>query len=124
MQVFTFVVAAILAATGLIGFVVTGSTHFTALIPLGFGVGFAIVGIIGRNGGKPRMHAMHGALVLALLGVFGSLRGVVKLPTLLAGTAEKPVAVVAQVTMCIVCIAFLVGAVRSFVAARKARQAA
>ena len=47
--------------------------------------------------------------------------GVLKLPALLGGTAERPVAVVAQIVTFVVCLAFVVIAVRSFIEARRSR---
>ena len=94
----------------------------TALIPAGFGAVFGILGFLAGNE-SIRKHVMHGAAMLALLGVFGSLRGVLSLPAVLAGTAERPAAAISQTVMAVVCVVLLVIYVRSFIAARKAREA-
>ena len=80
----------------------------------------AIAGLVARNP-RLRMHAMHGAVLVALLGVLGCVPGVLKLPALLGGTAERPVAVVAQIVTFLVCLGFVVSAVRSFIEARRSR---
>ena len=61
------------------------------------------------------------ALVVALLGALGSLMNAARIGDVLAGTAERPVAVVVSTVMFVVLVAYLVAGVRSFVAARRAR---
>ncbi|MGE3809713.1 MAG: hypothetical protein AB7K24_34030, partial [Gemmataceae bacterium] len=50
----------------------TGMSSPTALIPAGFGVGFAILGAIGMKGDTARKHAMHVAAALGLIGCLGA----------------------------------------------------
>jgi uncharacterized membrane protein AbrB (regulator of aidB expression) len=52
---------------GLVAYVGTGMTHPTALIPTGFGVLYAILGILGGTE-SIRKHAMHAAAALSLVG--------------------------------------------------------
>lgn len=109
---------------GLAGFILTGSTHYTALIPTGFGVVFMICGWIALNPFYLK-HSMHLASVIALLGVFGSIGGLLQVFKLFSGQAvARPPAVIAQSIMSLVCIAFLGLAIGSFIQARRLRRVA
>jgi hypothetical protein len=71
------------------------------------------------------MHAMHGAALIGLLGFFGSVSGLPQLMKLIAGDSiARPVAAVSRSIMAVLCLAFVVLTVRSFVAARIARKRA
>jgi hypothetical protein len=94
----------------------------TALIPVGFGVLLGICGLVARKESL-RRHAMHAAAVVALVGFLPSAPGLLGIPDLLAGEAARPAAVVLRSVMAVLCLGFLVVAVRSFIAARKARAA-
>jgi prolipoprotein diacylglyceryltransferase len=120
----TFATGGALILTGVVGFVATGATHPTALIPAVFGGLIVAAAAVATKGGKAKMHATHAALVVALLGLLGTAKAFFKLPSLLLGTAERPAAVLAQSVTALVCLGFLVVAIRSFIAARKAREAA
>jgi uncharacterized membrane protein YeaQ/YmgE (transglycosylase-associated protein family) len=72
---------------------------------------------------RMRRHAIHGALAVALLGVLGSVMNTLKLGEVFDGTAERPGAIIASAVMCVLLVAYLVVGVRSFVAARRTRQA-
>jgi hypothetical protein len=119
----TFATSGALILTGLAGFIATGMNHPTALIPALFGVLIGVAGAVATKGGKAKKHAMHAALVVALLGFLGTAKAFAKLPLLFAGTAERPAAIAAQTVTALVCAAFLIVAIRSFIAARKAREA-
>lgn len=94
----------------------------TALIPVGFGVLLGICGLVARKESL-RRHAMHAAAVVALVGFLPSASGLLGIPDLLAGEAARPAAVILRSVMAVLCLGFLVVAVRSFIAARKARAA-
>ena len=101
----------------------TGAQSVTALIPAFFGVLLALLGGMARDARRVKL-AMHLAVVVALLGFAGSARGIPASWTLLSGgEVARPAASVVQAVMAILCAAFLVLAVRSFVAARRARRA-
>ncbi len=123
MPTLALLVGVVLVAIGLGAYVGTGAHAPTALIPAGLGVLIAVAGLIARNP-RLRMHAMHAAVLVALLGVLGCIPGVLRLPALLGGTAERPVAVVTQLITFAVCLAFVVSAVRSFIEARRSRASA
>ncbi len=110
---------ALLVALGVGGFVATGAEHKTALIPAGFGAVAIGLGVLAKQE-KFRMHAMHGSALLGLLGFFGSVRGLSKLPAVLSGgDVERPAAVVAQSLMAVLSAGYVALCVRSFIAARR-----
>ncbi len=123
MPTLALLVGIVLVAVGLGTYVGTGAHAPTALIPAGLGVLIALAGLLARNP-RLRMHAMHAAVLVALLGILGCIPGVLRLPALLGGTAERPVAVIAQLVTFVVCLAFVVSAVRSFIEARRGRASA
>ena len=123
MPAITFFVAVLLIAIGLGGYVGSGSHALTALIPAVLGALLAICAAVARNP-KARKHAMHVAVLVALLGLIGSARGVLQLPALIAGQSmARPLAVVAKSATAVLCLAYLVVAIRSFIQARRARTA-
>jgi len=123
MPVLTIALAAILIVLGLGAYFGSGMASVTALIPSFFGAAFLLCGLLALKDGL-RKHAMHVAAVLALLGLGGSGPGLAKLPSLFAGEAERPTAVIVQSIMAVLLVVFIVLCVRSCIAARRARQAA
>lgn len=114
-------VGVLLIVLGLWGYFGTGTTSPTALIPAAFGILLVISGAIARNPEKRKL-GMHIAVVVSLLGFLGSVRGLTKLGTLLAGgDVARPAAVIAQSIMAILTGVFTVLCVRSFIAARRTR---
>lgn len=117
------VCGAVLVLLGLGGYFGTGTRSVTALIPAFFGLPLAILGLIGRAEQR-RRHALHAATVLALLGLLGTVRGLPQFGQLITGgEVARPAATIAQAVMAVVCLVFLVLAVRSFVEARRNRAA-
>ena len=117
---------ALLAILGVLGFVMTGSAHPTALIPCWFGLALVVCGTLASTPDpKRRMLWMHVAVTLGLLGwvfplirVIGAARqGVPVAPS--TGHA----AMLEQEAMILVCFVFTVACVRSFIAARRDRLA-
>ena len=105
---------------GIGGFVLTGSTHKTALIPCIFGVLFLIFGLLARKDNL-RKHAMHAAVLIALLALLGTAKSLAYLPDLFRGTSEKPAAVITQSLNAGLSLLYIILAVRSFIQARRAR---
>lgn len=116
----TIVLGAVLIILGLAGYFLTGTASLTALIPSAFGLLIVLAGLLARDERK-RKHAMHAAVAVALLGFLGSVRGLLQLGALFAGTAARPAAVVAQTIMAVLTLGYIVLAVRSFIKARRNR---
>lgn len=123
MPTLALLVGVTLVAIGLGAFVGTGAHAPTALIPAALGALIAVAGLVARNP-RLRMHAMHVAVLVALLGALGCVPGLLQIPALVGGTAARPVAVVSQIVTLVICLAFVVSAVRSFIEARKSRASA
>ncbi len=118
----TMTIGALLTLTGVIAYGLTGGVSMTAMIPSFVG---ALMLVAGGLATTPRLrrHAIHGALAVALLGVLGSLMNVVKVGQLFSGTAERPAAIWTSLVMFVLLAIYLVFGVRSFIDARRARQA-
>ncbi len=113
----TLALGVALIILGLAGYFLTGAVSLTALIPAAFGLVIALLGLIARDERK-RKHAMHAAVVVALLGFLGSVRGLRHIGDVFDGTAVRPAAIVAQTIMAVLTLGYIVMAVRSFVKAR------
>lgn len=104
---------------GLISYFGISSESITALIPAFFGIPMLILGWLGLNE-KYLKHTMHAAAVLMLLGFIGTISGLIKFFQMLAGAeTARPAAVTVQAIMALMCLIFLVLAVKSFIDARK-----
>lgn len=117
----TVALAAALIVLGVGGYFGSGRASVTALIPAAFGLVLLILGMVARDPAK-RKHAMHGAAMVGLLGVFGTVSGLFKFIRMASGEAvARPQAVVAQAAMCILCLVFVALCVKSFIDARRTR---
>lgn len=117
----TRVIGLLLLITGPVAYAVTGGQSPTALAPSVVGLLLLVLGLLaGRE--ERRRTFIHAALVVSLLGVLASGMPLRDLPDLLAGNAERPAAVVTSAIMAVLCLIHLVLGVRSFLAARRARQ--
>lgn len=102
-----------------------GFTPGTWLIPAGFGIVLIILGAVARSGPGARKHAMHGAALVGTLGAIMSLvRGIPALIQMIRGGDVNLLAFGMVWAMAIICLTFVFACVQSFVAARKAREAA
>lgn len=100
-----------------------GSTSVTALIPAFLGVALGLLAIIAIIKSKQRKHLMHGAVLLAILGIAGTVGGAWKLLRWVGGESPaRPAAVVVQSAMCGLLVLYLVLAIRSFLNARRDRK--
>lgn len=122
MASFTIRIGALLVVFGAAGYVLTGATSLTALIPAAVGVVLALLGLLGQRSVAMRPHAMHAAMLVALIGLAGSIGGLVALPSALGAGALRP-AIVMRASMALLLVVYLVIGVRSFIAARRARRA-
>lgn len=115
----TTLYGAALVLIGLVGYLATGMVSATALIPSGFGVLFLGIALVSRKE-HLKKHAMHAAVLLALLVIGGTFKGFAKLPQLLAGAElERPAAVAAQSITALLTLGFIFLCVKSFIAARR-----
>ena len=77
-------IGALLVVVGVGGYVMTGAASPTALIPAALGAVLLALAAWGRSE-RSRKHAMHGAMAVAVIGIAGTARGLMQLPTLLGG---------------------------------------
>lgn len=120
MAIAAIVTGALLVLMGAGFYVGLTPHHFTALIPAVLGFIIFILGLVARNE-KMRRHAMHGAMLFALIGFLGSLMGIPSWINMIQGKAAfRPEAAQEQFLMFIVCGVFLIMCINSFVKARKA----
>jgi len=117
----TMVFGVLLAILGVAFFVVTGSVHKTALIPLWFGLGLLLCGVLANSDNpKKRMAWMHIAVTIGLVGfIFPAARSI---GALVHGKPMGP-ALEEQLAMAVLCLVFTAMCVRSFIAARRERLA-
>lgn len=113
----TRLVGFLLIALGMVGYVGTGFASITALIPAFAGAVFLLLALAARNP-NARKHVMHAALALALILLIGVTPRVVM--AVGAGEIDRP-AVLAQIAMIVILLAFGLLGVKSFVDARRAR---
>lgn len=118
----TVVYGVIFIVIGLYGYFGISSESVTALIPTFFGIPLLIIGWLGLNE-KYLKHAMHGAAVLTLLGFAGTVSGLIKFLKMLGGAeTARHAAVIIQAIMAVLCLLFLILAIKSFINARRRRK--
>ena|SRR5215213_1683929 len=103
---------------GIAGYVwgmLDGKASVTALIPAFFGLVIALLGAFAKSNESLRKHLMHGALLVALIGLVIPAYRLISMGSKLSLT---PV-VVAQAAMALLCLIFLVLGIQSFVNARR-----
>jgi hypothetical protein len=110
----TRIVGVVLIAIGVVAYVVTDFASPTALLPALLGVLIVALGVVAGRIAAGH-HAIHAALALALLGGLASLGTV-------GGIADGDTAAITSLLTVLVCAVYVALGVRSFVAARKARQ--
>jgi len=110
----------LLVLVGIIGYaygLYSGHASLTAFIPAVFGLVLMILGHVAQAKESRRKLMMHLAVIFAALGFL--------LPTgrliSSAGNLTLSPAVVSQLAMALLCLIFVILAVRSFISARKAR---
>ncbi len=108
----------LLVIIGFLGYgygLMNGNASLTALIPAAFGSVLEVLGFVAKSSEGMRKHLMHAAVVVALLGfIMTAGRLLMKMNEISFGAAAA-----SQLSMAIVCLVFVVLAVRSFVAARR-----
>lgn len=108
----------LLVLVGVVGYgygMFNGNASLTALIPAVFGIVLMVLGHISIAKESLRMHLMHLAMLIGLLGFL--------LPAgrLISRFSEVTLsaAVVSQIAMSVICLAFVILGVQSFIAARR-----
>ncbi len=111
----------LLIILGAVSYIATSAVSMTALIPALFGIVFGGLGVLAKRSESLRKHAMHAALLLAILGLGGSFRGLVSILDLIFSgvTPERMPAAIGQALMAVLCIVFIVAGIKSFMDARK-----
>jgi hypothetical protein len=95
----------------------------TWLIPLAFGMPLILLGIVAAKNAASRMHVMHGAVLVGLIGgLLALFQGVSQLIKLAKGVEVNALAAGMVWAMTVLCFTFVGLCVQSFIAARKARQ--
>ena len=111
----------ILIILGLISYFGISSESVTALIPAFLGVIVLILGFLALNE-KYLKHSMHAVAVLMLLGFAGTVSGLIKFIRMISGEVfERPSAITVQAIMAVICLIFLIFAIKSFIDARRNR---
>jgi hypothetical protein len=112
----TQLTGAVLIVIGVVAYIATDFASVTALLPALLGLLIGLLGLL-----APRIdagqHAIHAALVLALLGALGSLPR-------LGGLPDGEGAAVTSLITVLVCLIYVALGVRSFINARRSRQGA
>ena len=111
--------ALILILMGLVGYFGMGRESITALIPTFVGIPVLVAALLARND-SIRKHAMHAAVLLAVLAFAGTVMGIPKAITMLTGgDVARPKAVTVQAIMALLSLVFVALAVKSFIDARR-----
>jgi hypothetical protein len=121
----TLIVGFVLIVIGTWGFVATGHTHPTALIPAFAGLILVVCGAAANTPNpKQRMLWMHIAVTVSLLGFLATAPSIFTEFKVFQGMiVPHPVAVEEKAAMSIVCLIFTLLCIRSFISARRTRKA-
>jgi hypothetical protein len=123
MVLFSIALGIILTLLGVLGYALSGGESVTALIPSFFGIPVLILGLLARKE-HLRKHMMHAITLLALIGFAGSARGLSTFVDMLSGSeVARPLATAMQSIMALLTLAFVIFAVKSFIDARRQRDA-
>jgi uncharacterized membrane protein len=107
----------LIGVAGYVNGVMTDRASWTALIPAFIGIVLALLGMFSGMKENLRKHLMHAAVIVALLGFIATAgRLIMRLSELTASPA-----VLSQASTAIVCLAFMILAIRSFAAAPRNR---
>lgn len=120
MPTITILCGVLLILIGVAGYVhgvTTDKASVTALIPAFIGIILALLGLVSGIKENLRKHLMHAAVVVALLGFIATAGRLISRLSELTASA----AVLSQASTALVCLAFMILAIRSFAAARRDR---
>lgn len=108
----------LLLLIGVAGYVIgvnSGNASVTALIPAFIGLVLVLLGMLAGMKENLRKHLMHAAIVVALLGFIATATRLIPRISELSATP----AVLSQVSTALICLVFVILAIRSFAAARR-----
>ena len=108
----------LLVLVGIVGYgygLFSGHASLTALIPAVFGIVLMILGHAAHAKEALRKHLMHAAVIVGFLGFILPLARLI--PRI--GELSLSAAVVSQLAMALLCLVFVVLAIRSFILARR-----
>ncbi len=110
----------LLVLLAVIGFVATGSSHPTALIPAVLGLLFVLFGSLANTtDSKKRMLWMHISVMVGLLGFLSMIPADIAAFRLSNGAQYPyPEAVIEKAAMSLLCLLYVLFCVRSFINAR------
>lgn len=111
------VLLVLIGIAGYINGVINDKASVTALIPAFIGVLMVLLGVLAGMKDGLRKHLMHAAIIVALLGFIATAGRLVSKISELSASA----AVLSQASTAVVCLAFVILAIRSFAAARRER---
>lgn len=113
-----------LIIVGVVGYAAGNFVHITAMIPAFIGIIIALMGLIAQAKENLRKHVMHVAVLVGLLGLIGtSVRWIPALIIFLSGGEVKnSAAFISQTITAVLCLAFVILCVKSFVDARRTRE--
>ena len=122
MPAITILFGVLLNVVGLIGFFATGAAHPTALIPCALGIVLLICGLLARNE-KIRMHVMHVAVLIGLLGFGATVTSFAKFGSVVQnGSTNHGGAAIAKMATGFLCGLFVLRCIQSFIDARTAKK--
>jgi hypothetical protein len=115
----------LLILLGVFGYVATGSSHPTALIPTGIGILFVIFGVMANTeNSQKRMLWMHISVTVALLTFLGMIPAAIDCIRLAHGVSfPYPAAVEEKAALGLFSLIYVLFCVRSFITARRSRLA-
>jgi hypothetical protein len=114
----TLVFAVLLVILGLVGFLGTGSEHFTALIPAWFGLALGLFGYQAMSPKERRRKLfMHINVTIGLVGFLGTLVELVR--SMVSSKTVDATALLAKTAMAWLLLIYVMLCVRSFVVARR-----
>ncbi len=109
------IVLILIGFLGYVNGVINDKASITALIPAFIGLVLAVLGVVSNMNEGLRKHLMHGAVLIALLGFIATAG---RLGSRLSELTATP-AVISQALTALVCLIFIILAIRSFAAARR-----
>ena len=114
----TLVFAVLLVALGLVGFLGTGSVHYTALIPTWIGLALGIGGVLAISPSESRRKLfMHINVTIGVVGTLGTIAEIIR--SVVSQKEVDATALAAKTALAWLLLIYVLLCVRSFIAARR-----